>query len=285
LRRTYAIHVSDEYSRGNHPKEEVLVTLIKARASIYALATSAALAITLITVPTMAVFADDINPGVFAIDARPFGQTYGQWSENWWRWAMTIVPNATGAFDTCPNEPRGPVFFLIATSPNSTAPNGTQANCSIPASTAILFPTFNVEWSAQEATAQGQATPGQTCFVTASPSGTSYAALYACARTAASQGVAGATLVANVDGRALQSLSDYRAHSTPPPFPFTAVSNNLFGLQPTPTQAVADGFWIMLMPLTQGKHTVHFGATIPAFGLSFEATDCLIVQPTNQTCA
>jgi hypothetical protein len=78
---------------------------------------------------------------------------------------MTIVPNSAGAFETCDNEPGGPVVFLIATIPNPAAPNGTQANCSIPANSAIMFPTFNVEWSAQEAAAQAQVTPGQTCFV------------------------------------------------------------------------------------------------------------------------
>jgi len=242
-----------------------------------------ALAGSLLATPTVAS-ADDINRGAFAIDARPFGLTYGQWSAKWWEWAMTIVPNSAGAFDSCPNEPSGPVVFLIATVPNAVAPHGTQANCSIPANSAILFPTFNVEWSVQEATGQGTATPGQTCFVNARPGGASYAALYACARTAASVGIAGATLVANVDGRDLHSLSSYRAHTSPPLFSFTAVSGNPFGLQPTPTEAVADGFWIMLMPLPAGQHVVHFGATVPAFGISFEATDCLIVQPSNQTC-
>jgi hypothetical protein len=50
----------------------------KAPAPIFALATSVALAITLITVPAVVAFADDINPGVFAIDAQPYGLTYGQ---------------------------------------------------------------------------------------------------------------------------------------------------------------------------------------------------------------
>jgi len=257
--------------------------LANLRVSACALAGTLVLTSSFLAAPYV-IFADDINPGVFAIDAQPFGLTYGQWSAKWWQWAVTLVPNSAGAFETCDNEPGGPVVFLIATVPNPAATNGTQANCNVPANSAIMFPTFNVEWSAQEAAAQAQVTPGQTCFVPANPRGTSDAALYACARTAASLGVSGATLVANIDGRDLRMLSDYRAHTSPPPFPFTAVSGNLFGLAPTPTQAVADGFWIMLMPLNPGKHTVHFGATLPAFGISFEATDCLVVQPSTQTC-
>ena len=53
------------------------------------------------------------------------------------------------------------MVFLIATVPNPMAPSGTQANCSIPANTAILFPTFNVEWSAQEAIAKPKSRRGK----------------------------------------------------------------------------------------------------------------------------
>jgi hypothetical protein len=230
-------------------------------------------------VSTPMVFADDINPGVFAIDSQPNGLTYGQWSAKWWEWAFLQT-----TFDNCPNE-SGPVWFLAAP---------THSNCTIPANTAIMFPTFNVEWSAVEAVAQGNQTPGQTCLVPTNPNGTSYAALLACARAQANNATqSGATLEADVDGRMLQSLTDYRAHSPPPPFTFTAVSGNLFGLPPGSSQSVADGFWIMLMPLSSGKHTLHFAATVPfpnvnppatPFTFTTEANYCLIVLPSNQTC-
>src|SRR5690242_18074155 len=111
---------------------------------------------------TPMVFADDINPGVFAIDSQPYGLTYGQWSAKWWQWAFLQT-----TFDNCPNE-SGPVWFLAAP---------TKSNCIISANTAIMFPTFNVEWSAAEAVAQGKQTPGQTCLVPTQPNGKSYAAL------------------------------------------------------------------------------------------------------------
>lgn len=232
------------------------------------------------------VFADDINPGVFAIDSQPYGLTYGQWSAKWWQWAFSQT-----TFDNCPNE-SGPVWFLVAP---------THSNCIIPANTAIMFPTFNVEWSAVEAVAQGNQTPGQTCLVPTHPNGTSYAALLACARAQANNATqSGAKLEADVDGRMLQSLTDYRAHSPPPPFTFTTVNGNPFGLCllpnvkcPLTSSAAADGFWIMLMPLSPGKHTLHFAATVPfpivnppttPFTFTTEANYCLIVQPSNQTC-
>src|SRR5215472_11333338 len=128
-----------------------------------------------------------------------------------------------------------------------------------------MFPTFNVEWSDQEANAQATQPGTQgTCFVPAQPNGTTYAALLDCARVQANNATSPqAILEANVDGRELRSLTDYRAHSGPPRFTFTPVAGNLFGLSPIPSKSVADGFWIMLQPPSPGKHTVHFAPTVP----------------------
>ena len=206
---------------------------------------------------TMA-FADDINPGVFPINSRPYGQTYGQWSARWWQWAFLQT-----TFDNCPNE-SGQVWFLVAP---------TTSNCTIPVGKAILFPVFNVEWSVAEANIQGNQTPGQTCLVPTQPNGTDYAALRACATAQANNATqSGAKLEADVDGKTLQSLTNYRAVSPPPPFTFTAVKGNPFGVcelvnncssGSLTSSAAADGFWIMLTPLSPGKHTIHFAATVP----------------------
>jgi hypothetical protein len=121
--------------------------------------------------PSRMALADDLNPGVFAIDAQPFGMTYAQWSERWWQWAVQQT-----TIDNCPGE-SGPVWFL-------TAP--THSICLIPANTAIMFPTFAVEWSDQEANAQAaQSGTHGSCFVPTQPNGTTYAALLACARVQA----------------------------------------------------------------------------------------------------
>jgi hypothetical protein len=210
---------------------------------------------------TMA-FADDINPGVFPINSRPYGQTYGQWSARWWQWAFLQT-----TFDNCPNE-SGQVWFLVAP---------TTSNCTIPVGKAILFPVFNVEWSFAEA----DNTPG-TCPVPANPSGNSDPALQACATAQANHALdSNATLQADVDGKPLQSLTNYRAVSAP--FSFTTVAGNPFGLCPADglcpltSRAVADGFWIMLTPLRPGPHTIHFKVDIPFFPFTTEATYNLTV--------
>jgi hypothetical protein len=131
----------------------------------------------------------------------------------------------------------------------------------------IMFPLFNVEWSVAEAQANGNA-----CIVPASPSGTSDAALQACATAQANHATApGAELEAEVDGKTLQSLTNYRAVS--PPFDFTSAPGNPLGVcQPTGcnSHAVADGFWIILdPPLGPGKHTIPFVAHVPFPELNF----------------
>src|ERR1700730_6565801 len=116
----------------------------------------------------------DGNPGVFPIGSTVKGKTYGQWGVSWWQWA---VQQPATVVDNCPGESgRVPMFFLIGPT--------THSNCVVPKDTPIMFPTFNVEWSVEEASLSGYPL-GQTCFVPAEPSGTSYAALLACARATA----------------------------------------------------------------------------------------------------
>jgi hypothetical protein len=145
-----------------------------------------------------------------------------------------------------------------------------------------MFPIFNAEWSIVEAQAQQQTTPGQSCILPGQPNGTSDAALQACATAQADHATApGATLAADVDGKALTNLTHYRAVS--PPFDFTAVAGNPFGLPAEQSHAVADGFWIILTPLSPGTHTIHFTATVPFPELNFtfntDTTYHLTVQP------
>jgi hypothetical protein len=217
---------------------------------------------------TMA-FARNANPGVFLINSRPYGQTYGQWSARWWQFAFK-QPN----LDICaPDKPRSQVTFLAGTTGDTET-----RSCTVPTGMAIMFPVFNVEWSVVEAQANGNA-----CIVPASPSGTSDAALQACATAQANHALGSNALEADVDGETVQNLTDYRAVS--PPFDFTSVPNNPLGVcQPAgcDSHAVADGFWIILTPLSPGTHTIHFAAKVPFPELNFtfetDTTYHLMVQ-------
>lgn len=187
-------------------------------------------------------FARNPNPGVLPPNSHPRGLTYGEWSARWWQYAFSVT-----TLDNCPAEPSGPLWFLAGTTDGTIA----TRNCTVPAGRAILFPIINAEWSVVEAQANGDA-----CLVPAIPSGTSDEALRACAIAQINHVT---KLEADVDGVPLQDLTIYRALS--PAFDFTAAPGNLFGVcsqSGCTTHAVADGFWIMLTPLSAGSHTVHF---------------------------
>ena len=222
-----------------------------------------------------AAWAANVNPQVFPIGSKPYGLTYGQWSERWWQFAVQQT-----TLDFCaPTRPASPVAFLTGTGNfGSIVPVTTF--CTVPSGQALMFPLFNVEWSQAEA----NNTPG-SCPVSAQPSGTSEAALLACASAQADHALLpGGSLTADIDGRTLGDLTSYRAVS-PSLFEITPVTGNPFGIpvgNPPTTQALADGFWIILAPLATGTHTIHFTATVPfpEFGGTFfvDQTDVVTVQ-------
>ena len=70
----------------------------------------------------------------------------------------------------------------------------------------------------------------------------------------------------NVDGISLSNVSKYRVAS--PLFNLTLPENNNLGLDPQVTQAVSDGYWIILEPLPKGNHTItSSGAIIEPTGV------------------
>ena len=240
------------------------------------------------------VFADGTNPGVLAPNATLGGLKYGDWSVKWWQYAFSLT-----TFDNCPAEPSGQMWFLAGT----TGGPATRS-CTVPAGKNIMFPIFNVEQSVVEANQANKQTKGATtCTVGTTPirgindnliTGTDYPALSSCAQAIAQHALLtkqGASLEATVDGTALKNLTNYEAATPSPLFPFTTVKGNPFGLCPAlgpcplTSSAVADGFWIILdPPLSAGKHTIDFAATVPFFSFTTGANYCLIVLPSNQKC-
>jgi hypothetical protein len=217
-------------------------------------------ALALLGSSTMA-FAHDANPGVFPINSRPYGLTYGQWSARWWQFAFQ-QPD----LDICAADKPGSKVVFLAGTPGDPV----KRSCTVRAGQAIMFPVFNVEWSVAEANKQA-------CPAQASPSGSSDAALQACATAQANHALdQNASLEAAVDHVKIQNLERFRAVS--PPFNFTTVAGNpfelcpMFGDCPLTSRAVADGFWIILKPLSPGKHTIHFAASVPFFPFKTDTT-------------
>jgi hypothetical protein len=61
----------------------------------------------------------------------------------------------------------------------------------------------------------------------------------------------------------LPDVQKYRAKS--PAFELVLPADNVFGLQQGKTRSVSDGFWIILKPLSAGKHEIHFSGSAVDF--------------------
>src|SRR5438034_3798161 len=103
------------------------------------------------------------SPGVIPPSSQPGGQSYGEWSAAWWRWAyQTPVhgPNdqvkhplalGSGAVD-CSWGQSGRVWFLAGTLITSASATGDVINavvdrsCAIPPGITLMFPTLNSEY-------------------------------------------------------------------------------------------------------------------------------------------
>ena len=213
--------------------------------------------------------AQTINPGVLDPTNTYEGKSYGQWSALHWQWLYSLPADRHPLFDTADVSvgQSGDVWFLGGTYTTTTDTNGVLhgaavRDCVIPQGKSLFFPLIDAESS----TAEGN--------------GTNYAALLAHSK-ALIDGVD--TLSCAIDGRVLSNLTSYRAASdlfTWGPLP----TNNVFGDPAnfpagTTSQAVSDGYFLMVQPLSPGDHSIHFTGGVPGFHL--DITYNITVAPTN----
>jgi len=209
------------------------------------------------------------NNHVYPPDAKPFGMTYGEWSGVWWQWALSIPAQVTPFLDLdgaqCGTLQSGPVWFLAGTSGPLSSVTRT---CSIPSGRAILIPIMNFlnDYPCPEPP-KFQPAPGQSI------------------EAFLAQGAAAITdqidvLEADLDGVPVVNLRAFRARS--PLVGFTAAANlNRPDLDPcitgSPQLGVADGYWLLLKPLSNGNHTLHIKGAISSSSITTEATYHLTV--------
>ncbi len=173
---------------------------------------------------------------VFSADFKPYGLTYGEWTVKWWQWAYSIPKDINPAYDdtgkNCAQKQNGPVWFLAGTYGHAV-----NRKCNIPAGKAILFPILNSE-----------------CSFAEFPKLKTLSELRTCAKTIQDQV---SSLKASVDGIPIPRLQEYHIQS--PPFNFTLPRNNILEL-PTnvTTQAIPDGNWVFLKPLSPRSHIITF---------------------------
>ena len=173
---------------------------------------------------------------VFPANSKPYGLAYGEWTAKWWQWGYSIPKDINPAYDdtgkNCVQKQNGPVWFLAGTYGHPV-----NRKCNIPAGKAILFPILNSE-----------------CSFAEFPKLKTLSELRMCAKTIQDQVT---TPNATVDGVSISDLQKYRIQS--PPFNFTLPQNNILGLPSNiTTQAIADGNWVFLKPLSLGSHKIIF---------------------------
>src|SRR4029077_10068164 len=199
------------------------------------------------------------NPGVIPPHAQAYGLSYAEWGAQWWRCAYSFPlaqfpPLQPGELD-CAAGQSGPVWFLAGTAGQGPV----TRSCTIPTGKAIFFPiiTYLNDYPCPDPNFQPP--PGQTLeqFL-----------------TEGAQAIIDLVtqLEVVVDGRSLNDLFSYRATSQL--FTFTADPSLVaFDSCVTGTSqyAVTDGYWILLRPLSPGRHTIFFHAVIDfGGGTTFE---------------
>lgn len=186
------------------------------------------------------------NPRVLPPNSDAFGMTYGEWSARWWQWAVSLPTTAHPLFDNapCSKGQLGKVWFLGGSFTGTPA----DRTCNVPAGKALFFPIIDADCSDVEAPPFFGATPEarRICAIN-----------FNNAVLAAAGGIS--SLSAEVDGVSIQDLAMYRVAS--PDVPFVAPADNvLIGPSPASGFLSADGFYLLLAPLSVGEHTIHFSA-------------------------
>lgn len=193
-----------------------------------------------------------LEPGI-----KHFGKSYNELAGDWWNWAVqfplaTNPINEDGSVD-CTRGQKGKIWFLAGTF-GGTA----RRECTIPKGKALFLPLANSLFWVPEDGADGDAV-----------------------RDGANNAINPISeLEISIDGVAIADPFAYRAQS--PPGGFTLHFGPLladFGFGPLPDPrdpAVADGYWILLAPLREGAHEIHFRSSDLA-GFNLEVTYHLTV--------
>ena len=194
----------------------------------------------LLVVAMIPVAQADPKPKVLSLDSSPYGNTYGEWSARWWQWLMAIPEATNPNFDptgaNCAVGQVGPVWFLAGAFGGSFT-----RSCTVPAGKALLLTPLT----------QLNGSGAFDCEPTA-PGLCNLNTLRALAAAFADNPT---TLEVVVDGHPLKNVGDQRVQS--PVFSLTYPEGAVFGLPSgTSTPNLADGYWLLLAPLSAGAHTI-----------------------------
>jgi hypothetical protein len=185
-------------------------------------------------------------------DALVNGKTYGYWAGKWWKWAMELPVEGNPTTDTpdfdVTDGQTGDVWNLAAFFGTG------ERTCTIPADKYLMVGLLNTEWSSLED--PFPETEEEQAEIAAS----------------VADFIVVDSLFFEIDGVPVENLADFRFQS--PQFKFKAPTPWIFGPTGGKGTAVADGYYVMLQPLSPGEHTLHYGGSFDfdGFILSIDMT-------------
>jgi hypothetical protein len=188
------------------------------------------------------------------------------YTAEWWQWAYSIPPDQNPLLDEtgkfCDQGQKGKRWFLAGVLNES---GKATRKCTIPYGKQLFFPILNVEQSAIEVR-NGDAFLCEDL-------GESKADLRECANRIADLVAPGSlTLtIKNLGNGNVTDLSDKISRVESPPFKIHLPDPNLLGytgerLDPNPSDAASDGYWVALKPLSPGKYELEFSGSFEVEG-------------------
>jgi hypothetical protein len=166
------------------------------------------------------------------------GMSQSEWSKLWWQWAGSFQrsesPIADRTGDLCASKQSGDVWFLAGTY----GTKRTVRTCRVPAGKYLFFPLIN--------------------YIVARNSDGS-ASCTAVMDSAARRTEEVSSLVLDIDGVTYPDLVKHR-QATTECFDFGAKAVPQTRIFPS----AANGYYVMLKPLSPGEHTLNFGGVLPS---------------------
>src|SRR3954452_21657178 len=188
------------------------------------------------------------SPFVYPAHATVVGASIGEWTARWWQWAGAIPAAQNPVLDNGPVElnQSGPVFYLPGS--GSTAPV-TRTQVHVTSGKYLLFPMVNfIDANVPQAPWEGTITEERALL----------------------GGVLDTTmdLTATIDGQSVGG--NLLTHREVDPFANGFLVNmpedNPFfpgyGIPAGEYQSISDGYWLMVAPLSNGNHRIHFSSRV-----------------------
>ena len=181
---------------------------------------------------------------LFKREEFPFGKSWEKWVELWWQWCYSFpeiyspVTDLTGQFSKN-GQSYDSVWFLAGTFGGKA-----ERNCTLAKQTAIFFPILN-DIISYYTDPQLKTQSDLDAYAKLDLDHTNF-------------------ISAKIDGHEIPDLYSFRVHSQL--FPISVPDRNNRELR-VKTEAISDGYWLFLKPLSPGKHILQFDGEKLGFDL------------------